>query len=321
MRSGGSAGLDEEAQSAAVSFTVTQAGESRGTNLVQLRHAVERQCGGHALALTCALWVYNCTGLPLALQQSNWEQPPRADDEVSALLAAPFCRSLNPRLPRLLQLPLALFFCLLLQRALHPITACMQTSSSRLCPNPFRSLLWRACAGAGGRGAQAVGAALRGPPQAAAERPGRGGAQGRAQRRLLCGGRRALQRGLLRQPAGPGAGPARQQQPVAVRQDSPHAPLQRGCRLMLRMRAAQYNPLLAEKAYFLSSTRSGLRRPGSLSSGKTHEHQCVDCNLVHGCGAQAALRPGQGHPGGRAAGRGGEPGERALLHHTHQVPV
>jgi hypothetical protein len=38
-------------------------------------------------------------------------------------------------------------------------------------------------------------------------------------------------------------------------------------------------------------------------------------------GVQAALGPGQGRPGGCAAGRGREPGERALLHHAHQVPA
>jgi hypothetical protein len=144
------AGLDEEAQSAAVSFTVTQAGESRGTSLVQLRHSVERQCGGHALALTCALWVYNCAGLPLALAQSNWEQPARPDDEVS-------CSPLLLRHPSQSENPLA---SALRQYRERPLACsrnepCMQSQAclrilslmghQYLGGGPLRSLIWRAC--------------------------------------------------------------------------------------------------------------------------------------------------------------------------------
>ena len=67
---------------ATVSFQVTQAGESRGVATVQLRHMVDAECGSHILRFTCALWVYNCTGVPLALQQSEMEDVSRDDDEV-----------------------------------------------------------------------------------------------------------------------------------------------------------------------------------------------------------------------------------------------
>ena len=73
-------------ETATVSFQVMQAGESRGVATVQLRHMVDTECGSHILRFTCALWVYNCTGLPLALQQSEMEDATREDDEVQGTL-------------------------------------------------------------------------------------------------------------------------------------------------------------------------------------------------------------------------------------------
>lgn len=65
-----------------MSFPVTQAGESGGSATVQLKHMVDPESGSHILRLTCALWVYNCTGVPLALQQSEMDDSSRDDDEV-----------------------------------------------------------------------------------------------------------------------------------------------------------------------------------------------------------------------------------------------
>lgn len=78
-----------------MSFQVTQAGESRGNSTVHLKHIVDRECGSHILRLTCALWVYNCTSVPLALQESAMDDTPRQDGEVrgeSSIL----CRAIPP---------------------------------------------------------------------------------------------------------------------------------------------------------------------------------------------------------------------------------
>lgn len=56
-----------------------EAGGSRSAAVLRLRHSLDADCGGHRLALGCALWVYNQTGLPIALQMAG-----RSDEEVSA---------------------------------------------------------------------------------------------------------------------------------------------------------------------------------------------------------------------------------------------
>ena len=52
------------------SLRVTEAGEGRGSATVRLKHILESECGSHVLRVSCTLWVYNCTGLLIALQQS-----------------------------------------------------------------------------------------------------------------------------------------------------------------------------------------------------------------------------------------------------------
>ena len=66
------------------SFKVTEAGEGRGTATVRLKHLLEEECGSHVLRLSCTLWVYNCTGLPIALQQSDVEEQRSLLSEVGA---------------------------------------------------------------------------------------------------------------------------------------------------------------------------------------------------------------------------------------------
>lgn len=53
---------------------VVEAGEGRGSVAVRLRHILEASCGIHILQISCALWVYNSAGLPIALQQSTDEE-------------------------------------------------------------------------------------------------------------------------------------------------------------------------------------------------------------------------------------------------------
>ena len=66
-----------------MSFRVAQTGDSRGTATVQLEHTLDRDCGSHVLRVACALWVYNCIGLPLALQESSRDDELRGNDQVS----------------------------------------------------------------------------------------------------------------------------------------------------------------------------------------------------------------------------------------------
>ena len=47
---------------------VHESGEGRGSTDVRVKHVVEA-AGNHVIRFCCALWVYNCTGLPIALQQ------------------------------------------------------------------------------------------------------------------------------------------------------------------------------------------------------------------------------------------------------------
>lgn len=47
---------------------VNESGEGRGSTCVRVKHVLEAD-GNHIIHFCCALWVYNCTGLPIALQQ------------------------------------------------------------------------------------------------------------------------------------------------------------------------------------------------------------------------------------------------------------
>ena len=47
---------------------VHESGEGRGSTSVRVKHVLEGS-GNHVIRFCCALWVYNCTGLPIALQQ------------------------------------------------------------------------------------------------------------------------------------------------------------------------------------------------------------------------------------------------------------
>lgn len=48
---------------------VREEAKARGTSVVTLRRTLEAASGCMLLRFTCALWVYNCSGLPLALQK------------------------------------------------------------------------------------------------------------------------------------------------------------------------------------------------------------------------------------------------------------
>ena len=51
-------------------FQVHESGEGRGSSSVRVKH-LRQASGNHAIRFCCALWVYNCTGLPIALQQAR----------------------------------------------------------------------------------------------------------------------------------------------------------------------------------------------------------------------------------------------------------
>lgn len=63
---------------------VAEAVEGQGSTIVTLRHVLESQCGSHILRIACTLWLYNCSGLPLAIQQAP--EGDAADQEASSIL-------------------------------------------------------------------------------------------------------------------------------------------------------------------------------------------------------------------------------------------
>ena len=69
--------MQEGQPTAEITFAVREAGGSRSAVVLRLRHNLDADCGGHRVALGCALWVYNQTGLPIALQMAG-----RSDEEV-----------------------------------------------------------------------------------------------------------------------------------------------------------------------------------------------------------------------------------------------
>jgi hypothetical protein len=54
---------------------VREEAKARGTSTLMLRRVLEATSGCTLLHFTCALWVYNCSGLPLALQKVGAEGP------------------------------------------------------------------------------------------------------------------------------------------------------------------------------------------------------------------------------------------------------
>lgn len=50
---------------------VSEESQGRGRASVLLKHILEAECGSHILRTSCALWVYNCTSMPLAVRQGE----------------------------------------------------------------------------------------------------------------------------------------------------------------------------------------------------------------------------------------------------------
>lgn len=59
------------AQSTSMSLTLYEVGPGRSTVDVSLRHTIDPGTGTHILRVACPLWVYNCTGLPIALRSTS----------------------------------------------------------------------------------------------------------------------------------------------------------------------------------------------------------------------------------------------------------
>lgn len=49
---------------------VHESGEGRSSTSVRVKHS-RQASGNHVIRFCCGLWVYNCTGLPIALQQAR----------------------------------------------------------------------------------------------------------------------------------------------------------------------------------------------------------------------------------------------------------
>lgn len=66
-----------------VTMEISKNNKEEGSVSLTVTHCIDSQSGSHALRLSCPLWVYNCTSLPIALRQmSGQEQQSRHADEV-----------------------------------------------------------------------------------------------------------------------------------------------------------------------------------------------------------------------------------------------
>ena len=59
--------------------------EGHGGVPVRIRHSVHGFTGGHIFELCCDLWVYNCTGIAIALRESRGKEPV-VEEEVSTVV-------------------------------------------------------------------------------------------------------------------------------------------------------------------------------------------------------------------------------------------
>lgn len=52
-----------------VTMDISKNNREEGSVSLTVTHCVDTQSGSHALRLSCPLWVYNCTSLPIAVKQ------------------------------------------------------------------------------------------------------------------------------------------------------------------------------------------------------------------------------------------------------------
>lgn len=81
-----------DAGRAVTSFQVVATGDGGASTAVQLAHTQDVECGGHILQVSCGLWVYNCTGMPLALQQGDLDGSRLREQDTASFLP---CSSLH----------------------------------------------------------------------------------------------------------------------------------------------------------------------------------------------------------------------------------
>ena len=71
-----------------VTMDISKNNREEGSVSLTVNHCVDTQSGSHALRLSCPLWVYNCTTLPIALKQmAGQDQKVGHADEVWSLPA------------------------------------------------------------------------------------------------------------------------------------------------------------------------------------------------------------------------------------------
>lgn len=61
--------IEGEGEPAVAGVQVQEEGKARARSAVALVREVDAASGATLLRLSCALWVYNCSGLPVALQR------------------------------------------------------------------------------------------------------------------------------------------------------------------------------------------------------------------------------------------------------------
>lgn len=75
------------------SADVTEAVEGGRAVPIQITRQQDAITGAHTLMISCALWVYNCTGLPIALQQLQQHEDADAENSYQV------CGTVHPALP------------------------------------------------------------------------------------------------------------------------------------------------------------------------------------------------------------------------------
>ncbi len=80
LNSGGRSDRDNNEEH--VIFDIFEAGEGGGQASIKLTHELDQETGSSVLRLTCALWVYNCLGVPIALKQARDSSHLHEDEEV-----------------------------------------------------------------------------------------------------------------------------------------------------------------------------------------------------------------------------------------------
>lgn len=63
-----------------VTVEISKTNREEGVVSLTVLHCIDTQSGSHSLRLSCPLWVYNCTSLPVALRPISEQSFSQADE-------------------------------------------------------------------------------------------------------------------------------------------------------------------------------------------------------------------------------------------------